>query len=185
MQDKIIPGMIDNSIEFFTADDGRMKYVHQGKVNCISELPFAYNHLIKDEISNNPEIEKHLFQFHPDSEIKRIHQFISCRFGGLDYQGDIKDNQLQQAEYRPCELRGHCKSEGILCKLPVINGHELSSTEIKIIQYSTSDMTNDVIADKLQLCFGTLHKMKKSIYKKTNVMTKQALTKIAHRYNII
>ena len=185
MQPKILPGMIDSSIEFFQSDDGRLKYIHQGKVNCINEMPFAFSEIIKDEISKNPEIENHLKDFHPDSEIKRLHQFISCRFGGVDYQGDIKENVLQEGEYWPCPLRGTCKSEGVLCKIPKINGNDLSSTEIKIIQMSTTDMTNDVIADALGLCQGTFNKMKKIVYEKLNVPTKQCLTKIAHRYNII
>lgn len=184
-QQKLLPGMVDDSVEFFTSDDGKIKYIHQGHVNCISQLPCWLSKTLNEYIDNHPEVKMHLERMHPDSEIKQLHQFISCRFGGLDYSGDIIDGKIQETEYSHCPLRGNCKSEGVLCKMPVVNGHTLTSTEIKIIQLSTTDKTNEVIADELGLALGTFHKYKQSIYDRCAVLTKQCLTKLAYSLNLI
>lgn len=185
MQTKILPGMIDDSVEFFTTEEGKIKYIHQGHVNCISQLPYWLSKTLKEYVENNPDVKEHLIMMHPDSEIKQLHQFINCRFGGLDYRGDIIDGKIQEHEYAFCPLRGNCQSEGVLCKMPVVNGHTLSSTEVKIIQLSTTDKTNDVIAEELGLPLGTFHKYKQSIYDKCAVLTKQCLTKLAYSLNLI
>lgn len=185
MLTKILPGMVDDAVEFFKDDEGKVKYIHQGKVNCVSELPYWLTKIITEHIELNPEINNHLLNFHPDSEIKRLHQFINCRFGGIDFRGDIVDGKLQESEYIHCPLRGNCKSEGVLCKMPVVNGHTLTPTEVKIIQMSTTDMTNDVIAEECSLPLGSFHKIKQNIYDKFCVPTKQCLTKLAYSLNLI
>lgn len=177
--------MVDDAVEFFKDSEGKLKYIHQGKVNCVSELPYWLTRVLNEYIEKNPEVKKHLQDFHPDSEIKQLHQFISCRFGGLDFRGDIIDGQLQESEYAFCPLRGNCKSEGVLCKMPIVNGHTLSATEVKIIQLSTTDLTNEVIAEETDLPLGTFHKIKQSIYEKCEVPTKQCLTKLAYSLNLI
>src|SRR5690606_7045028 len=116
-------------------------------------------------------------------EIKQIEQFVKCRFGGLDYEADMTSDYIQEGEYIECPIRGMCKSEGILCKAVTFNGKPLDNTEIKLAKLLTTNYTNDLIADTLEMAMGTLHLAKKNLYKKLDVQTKQELTLIAVKLN--
>ena len=137
------------------------------------------------EINKNKEVKLALHDFHPTSEIKRVEQFAMCRFGGLDFQGDIKNGELQDGEYWPCPNHGKCQFEGILCKLPLVNGQRLTKQEVDLIKLSSTDKTNDVIAEDLGIPLGTFHQLKHKLYEKFFVQTKQELTKLSAFLNII
>lgn len=186
MTTKIIPGMITNETEFFVVEN-EVKVLHNGKVAEFSETPFPIFQLLKETINNDPLVLEKLMDLQPVSEYKRIEQFVICRFGGLDYKGDIcKDMKLQDGEYWPCPKHGNCSAEGVLCKMPEVNGNRLTSEDVKLIQLTTTDKTNEVIAEEMNLPLGTLHKMKHALYHKLgNVQTKQCVTKIAIALNII
>src|SRR5690606_32617200 len=99
---------------------------------------------------------------------------------------DISETgKLQDGEYWECPLRGKCTSEGVLCKMPKVGAERLTPTEIKLIQLSTTDKTNDVIAEEMQLPLGSFHKSKKLLYNKLNINTKQCLTRMAMALNFI
>lgn len=185
MHQKLYPGILDDSFEFFVSHGNRM-FFNNGAVNPITHLPFSIVDLLNKEIEKNPEAKAILMEWHPDSEFKQMAQLIECRFSGLDFTPDVKEGVLQEAEYWECPKRGNCAGEGILCKSFELNGHVFNKTEIKLIQLSTTDKTNEVIADELDLPLGTFHKMKQSIHQNLgNVQTKQRLTQIAYHHNLI
>ena len=183
---KIYPGMITNEIEMFVVEN-ELKVIQGGKVSSFAELPYATFQLLREAIEKDDNVLKHLHIMHPSSEYRRIEQFAKCRFGGLDFTGDICSNakNLQDGEYWDCPFRGNCISEGVLCKMPKIGEERLTAVEIKLIQLSTTDKTNEVIADELKLPLGSFHKQKKSIHEKLNIHTKQCLTKFAMAFNLI
>lgn len=179
-----IPGLVGGDLEFFI-ERGKAKFLQNGKVRPIARLAFPVIEKIKEAISADPTLETELKHHHPDSEWKRIEMFIRCRFGGMDYIADMQKGELSDGEYWPCPLRGICRSEGIICKSPSYEGQPIDKDDVKMIQLLTTSQTNEVIADELHLPMGSFHLAKKNLYRKLNVFTKQELTKIAIKLNLI
>jgi DNA-binding CsgD family transcriptional regulator len=178
------PGMGDSAIEFFISDK-ETKFIQHGKVLPFSEIPFATIKLLDEAIHADININLELHDMHPISKLKRIEQFARCRFGGLDFVGDIINGKLQEGEYHECPKRGNCKSEGILCKLPDYNGEKLSSLEIKLMQQLSTSKTIEAIIYEMDLRPGTFHKIHNILYSKLGVQTRQEVTKIAYLLNLI
>ncbi len=170
--------------EFFIYQDG-LKIIQKGKVLPFCEISLDTLALIDQEIKNDPAAYLELIDMYADSKIKRTEQFIKCRFGGLDFTADIKDGKLQDGEYWDCPMHGNCKSEGILCKLPTHNGKRLDKVEIKLLQQMATNKTNDVIAEDLGVALGTFHKIKKNLYEKIGIQTKQEGVIISFMLNLI
>ncbi len=181
---KIYPGMTDSATEFFVENDN-LKIINAGVVKNFTEISFATISLLKEKIQESKEINLALHDMHPVSEMKRIEQFVRCRFGGLDFQADILDNEFQDGEFWECPNRGTCPHEGTLCKLPLINEHRLTNQEVQLMQLTASNKTNEVIADEMDLAFGSFHLFKKLLYKILNVQTKQEIAIISHNLNLI
>ncbi|WP_278035866.1 helix-turn-helix transcriptional regulator [Flavobacterium nitratireducens] len=180
----IFPGMMDSATEFFISND-EVKIIQNSKVLPFCEISLATMQIIEEAINNDKAAKLELFDMHPTSKMKRIEQFAKCRFGGLDFQGDIKDGVLQDGEYWECPLHGQCKSEGILCKLPTFNGERLEKQEVKLLQLTATNMTNEVIAEELGMALGTFHKLKKILYDKLGIQTKQEGARISFFLNLI
>lgn len=181
---KIYPGLLCNSIEFFILGN-ETKVISNGSVKSFIELPFATIELLKETINNDELIQTKLIEMHPNSEMKRIEQFARCRFGGLDFEGDIKNGILQDGEYWPCPSHGNCQAEGILCKLPIYNGKRLTNQDVSLVRLTSTTKTNEVIADEMNVPLGTFHKLKKNLYKKLGVQTKQEIASIGFLLNLI
>lgn len=180
----MIPGLLDNGIEFFKSSLG-LKVIKNGQVKDFSEVSAYTIELLNEKIKSEPEVERILVEMHPSSGLERLKQFVECRFGGLDGSADLIEGKFQDGEYHPCPKRGSCPHEGVLCKLPFINGSRLESIEVDIIKMSVTDTKNEVIAENLELPLGTFHQIKKNLYQKMAVNTKQELTLRAFFYNLI
>ena len=176
--------MGDSSIEFFILEK-ETKIIHLGKVLPFSDIPFATIKMLDAAIHADININLELHDMHPSSKLKRIEQFARCRFGGLDFVGDIIDGKLQEGEYHDCPQRSTCKSDGILCKLPSHNGQKLSYQDIRLMQLLSTALTNDIIAEEMKLPWGSFHKAHRLLYDKLGVQTKQEVTKIAYLLNLI
>lgn len=183
-QSKLYPGMMCSSTEFFVCGDN-LKVLQNGTVKNFHDLSFCTMEILKEAMVSCEETILALNEFHPESEIKRIEQFARCRFGGLDFESDIKDGVLQDGEFWACPNHGSCKFEGTLCKLPIVNGHRLTKQEVLLMQMTSTDLTNEVIADETGVPLGSLHKMKKFLYEKLAVQTKQEVMKWAIILNLI
>ncbi|WP_026730174.1 helix-turn-helix transcriptional regulator [Flavobacterium denitrificans] len=181
---RVFPGMICQATEFLVMND-EVKVLNNGKLLPFSDVSHDTLALLEDAINADPEVKNLLLKIHPESQFKRIEEFVKCRFGGLDFEGDIVDGNLQEGEYWECPERGQCANEGILCKLPKYNNKRLKAPEIPLIKLLCTDATNEAIADKLSLPMGSFHKAKKHLYQKLNVQTKQEIVIIAISLNLI
>ena len=182
---KIIPGLLDDTFEFFNLE-GELKFINNGNVKSFSDAPMSVIMMLREAIEKNQEAKAILMEWHPDSEYNQLKKYASCKFGGIDYCADIQDGKLQEGEYWECPMAGNCKGEGIICTSPIYNGHKLTKTEVQLIKLSTTEKTNEAIADELSLPMGTFHKYKHQLYEKLgSIQTKQCLTKIAINLNII
>lgn len=180
----LLPGLTDDSVEFFTHQN-QLKVIKSGQVLSFTDLPFATIQVLKEEINKSIETKVALHDFHPTSEMKRIEQFAICRFGGIDMQGDIVNGELQDGEFWACPNHGNCPHEGVLCKLPFINGSRLNKQDVQLMKLSATEKTNEVIAEELSLPLGSFHFAKKFLYKKLGIQTKQELAVLAMNHNII
>lgn len=181
---KILPGLMSPGIEFFVHED-KVKAFSSGRTISFSEVSFTYMQILKEKIDSDNKVKEHLQAMHPNSEIKQIEQFVRCRFGGLDYQADMTTDEIQEGEYWDCPLRGMCKSEGVLCKAISFKESVLNNIDIKLMRLLTTNSTNEVIANELNMAMGTFHLAKKNLYKKLDVQTKQEVTLIAIKLNLI
>lgn len=184
LTNKTFPGMTCSATEFFNFGN-EIKIIQSGRIIPFCEISFPTIQILDEEIHSDKKINLALHDMHPASKMKRIEQFAHCRFGGLDFQGDIKDGVLQDGEYWPCPNHGNCKAEGILCKLPVYNGQRLTSEDVKLLQLTASNKTNEGIGDELHLPMGTFHKLKKLLYQKLNIQTKQEGVSVSYLLNLI
>lgn len=180
----IYPGLVCDGLEIFTRKN-QTKFIKDGIVKDLEELPFPIIQTIQAEIANNKKLARELNYHHPGDEWKQIEMFCKCRYGGLDFKADITNNKLNDGDYWDCPLRGNCRSEGIICHNPKYNGYTLTTIEIKLIQLLSTNATNDSISDSLSLPLGSFHLIKKRLYEKLKIQTKQELTKIAFRLNLI
>lgn len=180
----VYPGMVDKSLEFFQYEN-ELKFMKNGEIKSYSDLSFSDIGILKDAINSNKEVKLALHDMHPFSESKRIEQFAICQFSGLDKVADIKGGVLQDGEYWSCPKRGSCPHEGLLCKLPVVNNERLTNQDVTLIQLSCTEMTNEVIAEKLDLALGTFHLFKKNLYRKIGVQTKQGCAIVGQFFNLI
>lgn len=180
----LYPGMVCSSTEFFVSEN-QVKIIQNAKVLPFCEISSATMQILDEAINQDINVKLELFDMHPTSKMKRIEQFAKCRFGGLDFQGDIKEGILQDGEYWECPNRGTCKSEGILCKLPSYNGKRLEKQEVELLQLTSTNKTNEVIAEELHLPMGSFHKAKKFLYDKLEIQTKQEGVMISFFLNLI
>ncbi|MDK7375487.1 LuxR C-terminal-related transcriptional regulator [Weeksella virosa] len=178
------PGMIDSSIEFFF-DGTNTLFLTNGCISPISQIPEKIKKIIISEIRKDSKVEHILHNWFPYNQIKQIEEFIKCRFGGLDFQADITESgRLQKGEYWDCPLRGRCSGEGKVCQHIRYNNQIINSTEITLIKLLITDLTNNEISSTMNIPLGTIHLMKKNLYEKLEITTKQELALIAVEKNI-
>jgi len=180
----LYPGMVGKNLEFFDYNS-EMKFIFNGEVKNTSQLPFTFIQLTEEEIKKHPEVEEALKEWHPNSKIERLHQFLKCRYGGLDFAPDIENNEFKDGDYFHCEKRAICKYNGIICKAPKYQGKALSVMDIKLIKLTSTALTNEAIAIDLEIPLGSFHKAKQALYKKLAVQTKQEVALIAKSLNLI
>jgi len=181
---KIYQGMLNNNAEFFK-DGDELMVISNGSIKPFEQISFPHYQLFIEEINANPELKKELQKMHPDSEFKRVKQLANCRFGGIDYDADIKDNKLSRGDYWDCPLRGFCSGEGIVCSHVKYNGSILSKRHIDLVKLLVTNATNQTIALTLSIPEGTMHLLKKELYAIFNVQTKQELALKAQHINLI
>lgn len=180
----LLPGILNDDLEMFFEQD-QLHIIHSGKVFNFSQLPYLIVSKIEEEINKDQNVINALNIMHPLSKIKRTEQYAICRFGGLDFNSDINSDKFQDGEYWTCPKHGNCPHEGILCKLPIINGIRLNKMQVKIMKFISSDAINEVIAEELLLPMGTYNKLKKELYSLLGIQTKQEVSNICRNYNLI
>ena len=181
---RMYPGMGCSATEFFLSNN-EMKIIQNSKILPFCEISFATQQILQEAINEDIDVKLALHDMHPTSNMKRLEQFAKCRFGGLDFQGDIKDGELQDGEYWACPNHGNCPHEGTLCKLPTYNEQRLTMQDVQLLQLTATNKTNEVIGDEMELPMGSFHKAKKYLYEKLGIQTKQEGVMISIFLNLI
>lgn len=92
---KIYPGMICSAIEVFTVE-GEAMFIQKGKVSDISEAPYSMIMIAADYLKKDKLVAQELEKMHPENETQQIFQFYKCRYGGLDFNADIKNGNYKK-----------------------------------------------------------------------------------------
>jgi len=187
--------MVSSDYELFHYRD-ELKFMSDGHIQPFNKLPLDILAAIQDLISNETQdVQGFLingFENNPCSG-NAVETFAYCRFGGLDFTADFKVSaahyegtiKIQDGEYWDCPVRGSCAAEGVLCKMPVVNGERLLPVDVQIMKLLHTSDTNEMIADRLDLPMGTYHLYKKNLYRKLgNLQTRHEVTRVADSLNI-
>lgn len=182
---KLLPGMMDSGTEFFTDSNGEIKVITNGSVISFDNLtPYLYHKVNEVMLADKPALAI-LQKWYPNSDTEQLKKYVSCRFGGLDYSADFDNGLMQCGEYVDCPLRGSCEGEGIVCKQALYKDQELSLEEIQLLKFISTPYTNENISSILGIPLGSFHKIKKTLYKKLNIQTKQEANTIAIKLGIV
>lgn len=181
---KVYPGMLCQNSEIFVSGS-QVNVISNGTVKPFAEISFPHYQLLKETAQSDEKIMRELERMCPGSEFHQIEKFAMCRFGGIDFHPDIQDNRLTDGDHWDCPLKGSCSGEGVVCKSVRYNGQALSRVKIDLIKLLATDKTNQTIALELDIPEGTMHLLKKDLYKIFTVQTKQELALKAHYINLI
>ena len=181
---RIYPGLLDSNVEFFK-NGNDLKVISNGSIFDFKDLPPIIYNIISELLNSEKPAKKILEKWFPKSETKQLKKFTECRFGALDFTPDISNAILQDGEYWDCPKRGSCEGEGIVCKNIKYQGVELTTQDIDLMKLLVTNDTNNVIAEKHQVSFGQLHKLKKNLYAKTNSQTRQCIGNVIAKLNIL
>jgi DNA-binding CsgD family transcriptional regulator len=131
-------------------------------------------HKLKDEFlaDKNAQTGMELMKV---PEIKQLEQFGMCRYGGLDNQPDF-EGDIVHPEWHDCGRRGNCPGEGLVCKSMKVKNGLLSPRLIQYLQLLCQGMTDQEIADHLNVAITTAKTFKARCMDATDCRTKTELT---------
>jgi DNA-binding NarL/FixJ family response regulator len=157
-------------IEFFATGDDVFMIDQEGQLKPFDRFPLEVLDRLREEIEADAKLEQALDEL--TSGTDQIRQFIRCRFGAFNNQGDLVDGVLT-AEYIDCGHRSDCMYEGIICR------RELTSRELEILKLIADDLADKQIADKLGISVFTVSNHRASILHKLGIASKIGLARFA------
>lgn len=163
--------MENQGIEFFATKGDVYMVCPDGDVKNFSQFPTSVLNRLRAEIEKDPKLEAALRQI-SENCIDELKQFVRCRFGAFNNQGDLVDDKLH-AEYVDCEKRGTCRHEGIICR------SELTARELQITRYIADDLADKQIADRLNISPFTVNNHRVNIERKLNLASKIGIARFA------
>ena len=186
MQNVLPAGLMTADYEFFTIVD-QVYFIHNGETKQIKELPYFVANEFINVINSEAKTKAILENWFPNQPQKQLEKFIGCRFGGIDEKPDFfaSTKTVGCGDHWNCPNRKFCLGDGIICQPLTYNGKVITSIEREMIKLLMTNDTNEVVAEKLGLAFGTFHKIKKQLYEKLNCQAKHILTQIAYKLNIL
>lgn len=159
-------------IEFFATKGDVYMVCPDGEVRNFDRFPLTVLDLLQAEIQSDSQLEASLEEIHDTTGVDTLKQFVRCRFGAFNNQGDLIDDKLT-TEYIDCEKRGNCPHEGIICR------SELTAREIEVTRLIADDLADKQIADRLQISPFTVANHRVSIEKKLGLASKLGVVRFA------
>lgn len=159
------------AIEFFATGADVFMVDPEGKVKSFDQFPLAVLARLRDEIERDTKVEEALVEI-GCTGVNAIRQFIRCRYGAFNNQGDLVDGKLT-SEYVDCEQRGKCPYEGVICR------SELTAREIEVTRLIANDLADKQIADRLQISPFTVANHRVNIERKLGLASKLGVVRFA------
>ena len=185
---RIPGGLTDNSIEFFTMTVCGIQtpmVINSGRLIEFEQTPPLVLDVVKNEMLRYPVIKATLDAIYGNDEMLKLAKFVMCRYGALNNEPDITDkHQISMPEYVPCDQRGSCPYEGVLCcTIMVKNGVYLSKSETQV--FKLVKLPDKNIASKLYLSVETVKTHWQNIRRKTGLNNKIEIAIWATKKGII
>ena len=162
---------MNQSIEFFATKGDVYMVDPNGEVRNFSMFPSTVLDRLQAEIENDAQLEEAMEQI-AGTGVNAIRQFVRCRFGAFNNQGDLVNNKLI-SEYVDCEKRGHCPHEGVICR------SELTAREVEVTRLIANDLADKQIAHHLSISPHTVARHRVNIEQKLGVASKIGIARFA------
>lgn len=185
---KLPAGIVDHDIEFFLFR-GNLMFLHNGRARSFDKLPAEMISYLHDLLASIPDADLCLDCMdlqepaHLSFEMRRLYQFVLCRFSSFDLVADITEGGHMAPEHTLCDKRGRCPYEGILC-VPVAKS-KLSSRELEVIRMLPEDLPFKLIADRMGITTNTVRTHIQNIQSKIGVHSHRAILAWAYEHDLI
>jgi DNA-binding CsgD family transcriptional regulator len=179
------PAMLDKGIEFFTADQGLLMVITDGKMFPFTDSPLEILDQLSDQLENDPEAMMALDKFGITDPVERLQQFAICRYGDYDLRTDISCEGIGCTEYVDCGQRGNCASEGKLCPGIKVNNQYITAREIDVIRMVSQDLPDKLVADRLGITTSTARVHIQNILQKIDGHSKVAIAVFGKEKGIV
>jgi DNA-binding CsgD family transcriptional regulator len=182
---KITPGLIDASVEFFLHDN-EVLCITNGQTYAFSNFPTRVKNIVNEDMVKNTIAVDSLIDWGFEDLDSQMRQYISCRHGGHDTNADIDvDGNIQPSEYVNCGRRGVCPYEGKICTSIELGNGILTRSEVAVLMQIGLGLLDKEIADLLNISEHTIRHHKDSIARKSGLDRKPALVGLAYQLGLI
>ena len=168
--------------------DMTVRFFQGGKCYPFKKLQASYFALILNEFYKDKPAQNFFRILEKEEGVKlnttrKVELYTYYMWGGLDHQPDIKNGELQPSEnFRHIE---NCPSLAFANKSLRINGAELNSRDLLIIDMSARGCTDFEIADTLNITVTTLDYHKNKLFLKTGTDCKLSLVSASYKSQIL
>lgn len=173
-----------NSESEFFSDNGQPKALYQGQVVPFREMPLSIINQVRFSLDTDTKALAALENWGIYDPILQLETFVNCRFGGFDNSPDF-NNGMGEGEYWPCQRRGNCEHEGVICSHIKVSNGFLTKREIDVMKLIYLGLINKEIAMDLEISVFTVENHIKNLKKKCEAQTRTDLTRIASQKKII
>lgn len=171
MQQLLPPGLIDNSLEFFTTPDGVLMGIHQGKAVGFAELPSIVKGFLRDEMHANEDVMAQFEKVGVALEDDQVYVYAKCFYGGYNHEADWDGAALGAHDNHACGGECQCVLKQVVKHvMPVAFGY-LTAREIDVVCLIAANFSGKQIADVLEITEYTVDKHKQNIFRKTGLTT--------------
>jgi len=177
----ISKAFIDESQEYFTYE-GKINLLTNGISKQITSFPFAFENLLKTELSADKNATRSLNKLNILGESERITKFYDCNYSRYDGNADVTlSGTLGSREFVPCTYREICPYEGLLCKFP----KGLTKREAQVARRVALSLSDEEMCSTLFISQHTLRNHKNKIEYKIGQKGKVAIGVWASKNGLI
>lgn len=162
--------MVDTRIEYFR-DGGQIYKIKNGSVKKFEDV--KEHRELQFIIENEKGLRNILALMCGNNDREMQNKLASCRFGALNFEADFDSSGNASHDFTDCDLRGTCVGENIVCKPLTLNGAEITEKQLDILRGCASNLTNEVLAETVDMPLGSFNVLKQKTYKQLNIQTKQ------------
>lgn len=162
--------MLDTRIEYF-AENGNVYKIKEGAVQKFEDV--EEHPELKFIIENENGLKEILSKMSGKDERKMQKKLASCRFGALNFEADFDIHGNASHDFIDCSERGNCIGENIVCKPLTLNGEEITAKQLDILRGCASNLTNEALADTVDMPLGSFNVLKNKTYRQLKIQTKQ------------
>jgi DNA-binding CsgD family transcriptional regulator len=177
-------GLTDHDYEFFVMN-GRVNYIHDGKMHSWEELTLDAATVLRAQLDNDEKALMGIQAMGITDPKDQLEQYVFCNFGEFsDQDADIDEGGTIHREYWNCGSRETCRGHGLVCKFPEVPNGKLTNNDTRLMKAITCDLANKEIADIFHRSVHTINRECKTIAAKLGCISKPGIAAFAACHNI-